>query len=392
MLKPIHPFPARMAPEVALAQLASVPVDSVVLDPMAGSGTVLRQATELGLRGIGVDTDPLAVLMTKVWTTRVEANALDRTTRDVLEQARDFDGRSLRLPWIDDDDKTRTYVRYWFGPEQRSDLRRIAAALVRRRTPAADLLRVALSRIIVTKDVGASLARDVSHSRPHKVMDESDFEVFPAFERAVRFVRRVLDAAPCNGAVTVHRGDARDVSSFVADDSIDVVLTSPPYLNAIDYMRGHRLSLVWLGYGLDELSGVRSTSIGAESRPDGEPAALEVEVQRAMCNLNDLQPRHRGMTARYARDVISMTKEIARVLRPNGKAVLVVGNSCLKGVFIRNDEAVVRAATAAGLRVERRIVRDLPAQSRYLPMPAEATAPLGKRMRTESILTFRPAA
>lgn len=68
MIPPVHPFPARMAPEIAFRRLRRLPPGSVILDPMAGSGTVLRHATELGHKAIGFDLDPLAVLMTQVWT------------------------------------------------------------------------------------------------------------------------------------------------------------------------------------------------------------------------------------------------------------------------------------------------------------------------------------
>jgi SAM-dependent methyltransferase len=61
----LHPFPARMAPEIALQALASLPRDSTVLDPMCGSGTVLREALRHGHRAIGFDLDPLAVLMSR---------------------------------------------------------------------------------------------------------------------------------------------------------------------------------------------------------------------------------------------------------------------------------------------------------------------------------------
>ena len=65
MIRSIHPFPARMAPDLAMERLKNIRRGALVLDPMAGSGTVLRQATELGHRALGFDTDPLAVLMAK---------------------------------------------------------------------------------------------------------------------------------------------------------------------------------------------------------------------------------------------------------------------------------------------------------------------------------------
>src|SRR5690606_25288240 len=91
------------------------------------------------------------------------------------------------------DRETDAFMKYWFGDLQRRDLQRIAYVLHKRRLSklgerrkaAVNALMVALSRIIVTKDQGASLARDTSHSRPHKVAEESSYDVFFGFERSV---------------------------------------------------------------------------------------------------------------------------------------------------------------------------------------------------------------
>jgi len=278
-------------------------------------------------------------------------------------------------------------------------LRRLAGALARQererspsgRKAAADALRLALSRIIITKDQGISLARDTSHSRPHKVADASSVAVFSAFERSVRQLRRFLEGAPPKGGCEVGLGDARALRS-VENGAIDAVLTSPPYLNAIDYMRGHRLSLVWLGYRLSDLRKIRSDSIGAERGADQPWAAgLFDGMLEAMGAGDSMSGRHRGMVERYCEDVYRLMSEMARVLKPEGKAILIVGNSCLKGQFIRNSEGVTRAGKMVGLRLRAKVERELPHRNRYLPMPAAGEGPLGKRMRTETILTFSPA-
>ena len=84
---------------------------------------------------------------------------------------------------------------------------------------------------------------------PHKAVEDSDFEVFHAFEKSIRLLRKRLADNPPQKSAKVELGDARKLSA-VENASIDAVLTSPPYLNAIDYLRGHRMSLVWLGSGL----------------------------------------------------------------------------------------------------------------------------------------------
>ena len=74
----VHPFPARMAPEIALEAISALDPRSTVVDPMCGSGLVLREAVEQGHDAIGFDVDPLAVLMSKVWTRSLTTSMLFR--------------------------------------------------------------------------------------------------------------------------------------------------------------------------------------------------------------------------------------------------------------------------------------------------------------------------
>jgi SAM-dependent methyltransferase len=382
-----------MAPDVALETLDKLEKNSLVLDPMVGSGTVLRDATELGHRAIGFDVDPLAVLMARVWTTPVSDSLIEGLGREVVRRARALTPKNIVLPWIDKDEQNSRFVSYWFGEEQRNGLRRLALILSllnlseteTRRRNALDVLRVAFSRIIITKDRGASLARDVSHSRPHKVDEDSDFAVFPAFENSLSVVRQRLLDAPPPGRAVVGIGDARALRR-VKKRSVSAVVTSPPYLNAIDYLRGHRLSLIWFGYSLSELRDIRSESIGAERALNPEASRAPAAILRALGNIDHLPTRSIGIIERYARDLFRIMKEVARVLRPEGRATLIVGNSCLKNVFIRNADGVIRAGELCRLKLLQEYERELPAQHRYLPPPEQGT--LGKRMRTETILTF----
>jgi SAM-dependent methyltransferase len=382
-----------MAPELALEKLAELPTVGTVLDPMAGSGTVLRQAIDLGHQAVGFDIDPLAVLISRAWTTAVDDKLVSDVARKASILVEALAPADVRLPWMDDDPETLAFVDFWFSEPQKSELRRIAFVLSRLGAEAMspdeclalDLLRVAFSRLIITKDKGASLARDVSHSRPHKVAKTNDFAVRPMFERSINTVRKRLADAPPPGGAAVGLGDARSLGGL-ADASIDAVLTSPPYLNAIDYMRGHRLALVWLGHRLADLRAIRSNSMGSERSPDSVETGTQLAaIRAAMGELTALPTRFARIVDRYVQDIRRMISEITRVLKVDGRATLVVGNSCLRGVFIRNSGAVALAARFAGLALISESERSLPTQNRYLPMTSE---PLGKRMRTETILSF----
>ncbi|MET4730672.1 SAM-dependent methyltransferase [Lysobacter enzymogenes] len=392
-IRTVHPFPARMAPEIALRSLEGLRRGSLVLDPMVGSGTVVRHALALGHRAIGFDMDPLAVLMSRVWTSPIDADAVEAELEDLIEEAHAIDLRSARLDWHDTE--TTEFIHYWFAPKQRRVLTRLAVVLARLRAArlgdvrrvAVDVLHVALSRIIVTKEQCASLARDTSHSRPHRVANDNDYDVLVGLRRSTAALLDRLQEHKLRRRAQIVLGDARQLT--LDDHSVDYILTSPPYLNQIDYMRGHRLSLVWFGHSLSELRSIRGTTIGTERAGDDELEADVARIARAMCQTEDLSTRHQSLVQRYAIDLQRLLAESARVLNPRGRAVFVVGNSCLKDQFIHNANGVAQAARLAGMRVVTRKERELPLASRYLPLTTDGT--LSKRMRTETVLTFAAA-
>lgn len=391
-VRTIHPFPARMAPDLALVALEDLAPGSTVLDPMMGSGTVIRQALEFGHSAVGYDLDPLAVLMSRAWTTEVDDAEIAIMLDDVLTAVEQQDAVVPPLKW-QTDEETINFIDYWFHEAQRGDLARIAFVLNQldgsnlppHRRAALDIVKVGFSRIIITKEMGASLARDTSHSRPHRVATTSVYKVIPSFVKSVSQLRKRLQSDPPKGAAKVTRGDARRLD--LADATIDAVITSPPYLNAIDYMRGHRMSLVWLGHSIPSLRTVRSSSIGAERAADPHERHAEMEiVAQAMRGTDLLSSRLEGVICRYALDLIDMTAEIARVLKPGGRATFVVGNSCIKGRFIDNAKGLETGAERAGMVTVERRERDLPAANRYLPVSGDS---LSKRMRTETVLVCR---
>jgi tRNA G10 N-methylase Trm11 len=390
----IHPFPARMAPEIALEKLSSLKPGATILDPMVGSGTVLRVASQLGHRALGFDMDPLALLMTKVSTSKVRPQHIVDYGCAVVECARTLKLAKVALPWQDGNIETSNFVKFWFGVPQSQALRKLSFLLCAEKEMGVsdalrDALKLALSRIIITKKNGASLAWDVSHSRPHRVMQSSDFNVFEEFIISCRALAKRLEAMPpCIGPVNVRRGDARQLRS-VAAQSVDAVVTSPPYLNAIDYMRGHKLALVWLGYTIPELRSIRSNSIGSERSVQFQVDSPHIERTVTAFGDVELLPNNlQGIVKRYACDLLALMENLNHVLRKNGQIHLVVGDSHLRGVSLSNSEASIAAGKSYGLEIIQRHTREIPTASRYLPLPNDTSTSLGKRMLVEHVLTF----
>lgn len=385
MLLSIHPFPARMAPDLAQDALKFVGPGSLVLDPMCGSGTVLRAASESGIDCLGTDLDPLSVLMASVWTTSVEVSEVLNDAAEVVQAARELPEANVRRTA---DMETREFIGYWFAEKQEEDLARLATVLQPRRGAVADALRLAVSRIIVSKEMMASLARDTSHSRPHRVAESNDFDVYEGFLRSARFLTRRLRVDRLSGQARVMEGDARSLTG-VAPGSVDLAVTSPPYLNAIDYLRGHRLALVWLGHSLGALRETRAISVGAERVLKKEESAIDVSAFVSRKDGSSFVRPHWGWIRRYARDMDRVLRRLREVVRSKGRVVLVVGNSYIRGADVDNAALIQSLALGAGLQLVDRRSRTIPARHRYLPPPIVGKdGALDRRMRTETVLSF----
>lgn len=392
---PIHPFPARMAPGIALDALGESKTPLRVLDPMAGSGTVVAVARANGHRAFGVDLDPLAVLLASVWTRTVNARRVNDTAAEVLAGAKEAFGllpSRLAYP-TGSDNETRKFIRYWFDENARRQLAALSVAIGRVHDRATrDVLWCGFSRLIITKQAGASLAMDLSHSRPHRAFTHAPVK---PFDRFISVVQIVVSNCPQSGSellgpsTVVKRGDARKLE--IDDDSIDLVLTSPPYLNAIDYMRCSKFSLVWMGRNVSELRQIRAESVGTEA---SSKQAMEAAWVQSLIRQLGLKPalasRDHALLATYAWDMGLALAEVSRVLRADGRAVYVVGDSMIRGTFVRNSAIVTTVAKKHGLLLHSRCSRTLPDSRRYLPPPnrGATSAAMDSRMRREVVLSF----
>jgi tRNA G10 N-methylase Trm11 len=198
-LRAIHPFPARMAPELVWDELPCRSTNRRplrVLDPMAGSGTTLVTAKLRGHEAIGFDRDPLAVLIARSWLTNVKPDDVESKAATVLSKAR---SRARDMAITDAypraaDAETKAFVRYWFDTTNRVQLTALSESISRLHNPSLrDLMWCAFSRLIITKTIGVSLAMDISHSRPHRSYEKAPINAFDRFQHAVN---QVIKSSP----------------------------------------------------------------------------------------------------------------------------------------------------------------------------------------------------
>lgn len=379
-----------MAPSLALRALPSKSKPIRVLDPMMGSGTAVVSARMRGHEGVGVDRDPLAVLIAQASSRDLDVALFEREASRLLRAAHNtYQDISQREAYpLGANEETCKFVRYWFDPLARQQLAALTEDLAIGDYKLKTFLKIAISRMIITKQGGVSLAEDVSHSRPHRTRDLSPMLPLDLFPRSVATIAKNAQFQDRNHLPQARaiRGDCRSLP--FGDSEFDYILTSPPYLNAIDYLRGHKLSLVWLGHQIDDLREVRATNIGSDR---GVRDTAWDDVIDRMVGGAELSPKLQNTLRLYARDLGATISEMYRVLKGGGTALFVIGDCTIRGVEVRNSLAIDMIAKELGFERLSRRRRPLRAGRRYLPPPSKASAKrqLQRRMWDEIIIKYR---
>lgn len=340
-----HSFAGRTHPLLVRRLLAArnLKSDAVVFDPFVGSGTVLVEATLAGLRGVGCDVNPLAVrlarfkatpwpmAMRKALTLRAAALAEASLLRVKARQrpSRTWDSAEYYAPHV--------YL-------ELCGLRQEIAKVAKEDLPLSEALLLIFSSIVIK----ASLQRaETSTKRVERHIGRGQVTrwFLAKAEEVARLHEALWQRVMAHGklppAPICLEGDARTLLSEVGQplwsQSLDCVITSPPYLGTYDYAGHHARRFAWL-------------DIDASSMLRGEIAARR---HAARVPLPQLLLQHE-------RDTHAWIVAIARLLKPSGRLYVLVGDSVVGGQPLRGDTPIRNAAEKSGLRFIARAAAERP--------------------------------
>jgi DNA modification methylase len=377
-----HPYCARFPSEIvetALERYTS-PGDSV-FDPFCGSGTTLVACLVHRRRVVGTDIDVLAGMLSAV---KCVPHAPERyaawRARFAAELAADFD--ALARGWRSEPPPPPGEVwsvgplalaipmfpqlHYWFPPLVIAALATIARAAHHCQEPHDESVALlSLSASIIAKwPHTLSYAMDIDHTRPHRRVQHFTFDQVLA-----SYLRRLDRSITCLGmlhqlyrdidtaenlrdsAHVIYPHDARTALPDVPDASQALVITSPPYFNAVDYPRAHRLSLCGMNGHAPAALASRQRYVGLRHAGAFDVTAwlqAHPAVHRLLpARLFERIPLTRRLCAFFA-DLEAVLIEARRVLRPGGHALFVIANNVIKGEHIRSHTVLVKLAEQLG--------------------------------------------
>lgn len=405
----LHPYKGKFYPQLVRSLLNSLGLSSgsTVLDPFAGCGTTVLEAALLGVRGLGVDANPLAVIVSraKLWLLQVSPDRVDEAFQTLDGQL----GETVEHP-------DASYLRRWFPPENFDYLLRVLKAI--------EVLPDQPSRAAASV-VLSSVLREASYQDPRqvRVYRRSAEESIPSLEALFHRARRrllddllVIQAVPgfsrsnvWGSRSHVLGGDARHLFQAIPPRlrPIDAVVTSPPYAMALPYIDTDRLSLRALGLLTASQAKVEAGLIGSRELAEKLRRELEREALSAGWMPGQLREviaealqvashssagfrkvRTPSLLYRYFRDMRRVLAQVTSLTTRGTPMVIVIGDNkinAVDGTWIQvpTVDLVSELARRAGFTVEDRL------RKRLTSYGAKATVHQRNAMGEEEILFLR---
>lgn len=301
-----------------------------ILDPFCGIGTTLLASKEKNIPAYGIDVSPLTVFVSRVKT---EYYPADECVEGEQILHGFFKNRfSPTYEW----EFELFSPRKFFPSRNYNDIVFIREKIEHiENEKIKNLFLLALLSVIPQCGLFIKDGGVLKFSKEKRAMPAKE-----AFRRkAKRMLKEAKETKP--GNVFVHEGDARFME--FGDEQFDGIITSPPYLNNIDYTKVYGLELSLLAMDKNITSLIRKKSF--RSFITKETKASEVQSEAA-------EYSHLPIVPAYFEDSKRVFENFHRVLKKGGRVAYVVGNAVIHDTHIPVDDILCRIAEKIGFKTE----------------------------------------
>jgi hypothetical protein len=331
-----------------------------------GCGTTVVTALSRGLKASGTDINKVAYLITKVKATPIQPKYLEKAVKRFLLKLEPLKYHNTLFkesvePPIPNRHIER--INYWFIDDSKIKLEKILRIINREEDERIrDFLLIAFSHILKNCSIWMQ-----GSTKPTR-----DFSKTPAnpFEAIKRHLKRMLRGnedfwkvvpefmrEDINAYLNIKIGDAKNQP--VPDQSVDLIVSSSPYVTSYEYADLHQLSTIWLDLAND-LTEYKKGFIGT-SYKKYENKKLRSNLAMDIVNkMFEKSPKKAKETEAFFIDMEEVFDESFRILKHGGRCCYVIGNTRLKGVDILNAEVFAESLQYSSFTLDRIIKREIP--------------------------------
>jgi DNA modification methylase len=292
----LFPWRGQFSPELVEIFLSRYAADNaVILDPFLGSGTTLFESIRKGLKCYGAEINPSAIEMSR---TAEFSNLSLEKRKNLIQEAIIFAEKFFKSP---------SYDLFSYQEEQNAhqDFDKTLGSSFK------IMIQEAKNKPLLCSIITNAIIRFMSYKEPRT---KSDF--LNALEEHAKIIKMIpYNPEECK----VFHSDARVIP--LPNKSIDLVITSPPYINVFNYHQNNRVAMEFIGWDL-------------------------LDIAKSEIGSNRKNRQNRFLTViQYALYMLDTLYEIHRLLKPEGRAIIVVGReSNVRGISFNNSLLVMMLA------------------------------------------------
>ena len=357
-----YSYPAKFIPQVASRLiLENSKKGDTVIDPFMGSGTTIVEALLNNRIGIGSDINYVAFFVAKAKTTPVNIKLLDKEILQLqLELEYRMNGKyNYYLSKSHKFVPEHARIDYWFRKNQKEKLAIIFARIHEVQNSAVrNLFFVAFAQILKTCSIWLQ-----SSVKPQRDFTKADYEPLKMFLTRVKLMSKRNKEffeklnpkihKQINDFRKVSRTDARQIPC--ADNSAALIVTSPPYVTSYEYADLHQLPSLWFDK-MKDINIFRKSFIGSVFKTEANQ--VEIHSDTAENIIEKLKGKKKSKEIRkYYFEMFDCFKEMKRVLKKNGKACIVIGDTHYRNIDILNHTVFIEQMTSLGFEIENVIMR-----------------------------------
>lgn len=377
----IHTYPAKLIPHIPYFFLNNTYFSKegdVILDPFCGTGTVLLEANLAGRNALGADSNPLARKIAIVKTKKINEHKLIKTLDLLLHQAKLC--KKVDFP----DVRNRTF---WFPEKTQIQLAKIRRSIDELPNGKyKSFFEVCFSNCIkkvsyadprIAVPVKLNPDRFEKDSERYKkikkrLLELESLDVFEKYrsicsENIVRISKLSCLADNVFSKIISENAMALTESinkrTLIKNDSIDMILTSPPYAGAQKYIRSSSLNLGWLGLTeKEDLKTLDKKSIGRENYLVSELNEVKTNIESADKLLDILFKKNKlraYVVGNYLLEMKTALDESIRVLKNDGYMIIVIGNNKVCEIEFNTQEYLTEYIQSKGLKLQFKLIDDI---------------------------------
>ncbi|MBI4655595.1 MAG: hypothetical protein HY746_02485 [Elusimicrobia bacterium] len=354
-----HRYPAKFIPQI-VSRLADkyTSEGDLIIDPFGGCGTTLVESKVMGRPSIGVDINPVAVLITKAKITPIEPAKIEKEFFELKKKLETYsENTKVKIP-------EHERIDYWFRPQEKKELAFIFAVISNLKEEyIRNFFYCGISNVL--KNCSIWLQKS---NKPTRDFEKKPSDPIQTFYKQVkmmmrgnsRFYELLREKNRLKIPSQVYCTDARTIP--VKDNSVSLIVTSPPYVTSYEYADLHQLTALWMEY-TKNLSDFRKRFIGTSYHDKKRLVLNSILAENIRSELFKKNKKTAEEVATYFSEMNQVFVEMRRMLKKGGKTCIVIGNTSLKGVEILNAEVFVEQLYNLGLKIVDIIKREIPSKN-----------------------------